>query len=68
MVLKCNTGVLKADWVSHTILDKTVDFTGIENVLDLSSLDSGKSPQNGATGEVSNEHREDEEERMNSSH
>lgn len=61
MVLKCNTGVLKADGVSHTIFDKTV-------VLDLSSLDSDKSPQNSASEEISNEHREDEEERMNSSH
>lgn len=68
MVLKCNTGVLKADGVSHTIFDKTVDFIGIENVLDLSSLDSDKSPQNSASEEISNEHREDEEEHMNSSH
>lgn len=68
MVLKCSMGVLKADWASHTIFDKTVDFAGKDNTLNLSSLDSGRSTQNGATREITSEHREGEEAHVNSTH
>lgn len=61
MVLKCKMGVLEADGASHTIFDKTVDFPGKENVLDLSRLDSGRSTQNSATKEITNERKEGEE-------
>lgn len=59
-------GVLKADWASHTIFDKRVDFPRKDNVLNLSSLDFGKSTQNRASREITNEHREGEEEHANS--
>lgn len=59
-------GVLKADWASHTTFHKTVAFPGKDNMHDLSSLDSGKSTQNSATREITNEHREGEEEHVNS--
>lgn len=68
MVLKCSMGVLKADWASHTIVDKTVDFTGKDNTLNLSGSDSGRSTQNSATREITNEHREGEEAHVNSTH
>lgn len=33
MGLKCNMGVLKADWGSYTVFDKTVHFPEKDNVL-----------------------------------
>lgn len=57
MVLKCNMGVLKADWATHTMFEKIVDFPRKHYMLNLSSLDSGKRNQSGAMGEISNEKR-----------
>lgn len=57
MVLKCNTGVLKADWATHIMIEKIVHFPRKHYMLNLSSLDCGKRTQNGAMGEISNEKR-----------
>lgn len=57
MVLKRNMGVLKADWATHTMFEKIVDFPRKHYMLNLSSLDSGKRTQNGAVGEISKEKR-----------
>lgn len=57
MVLKCDTGVLKADWATHRMFEKIVDFPRKHYMLNLSSLDSGKRTQNGAMGKISNEKR-----------
>lgn len=37
--------MLEADWASHTIFDRAVTLPGTDDMLDLSSLASGRSAQ-----------------------
>lgn len=70
MGLKCNMGVLKADWGSYTVFDKTDHFPRERQRALFQEFWTllKQSIQSTATKEIINEHREGEEQHVNSTH